>query len=108
MKNIIKVLGLLCVLVTANAWAADGYWIDVRSTEEYDKKHVEVAVNIVHTEIAEKIGAVTEDKNAKIYVYCRSGNRAGKAKSSLEKLGYTNVENVGGLQQAEDLQKKAE
>lgn len=108
MRNFIKTLGLLSILVASNVWASDAYWIDVRSAGEYDKEHVAVAVNITHTEIVRKIAAVTEDKDAEIYLYCRSGNRAGKAKVSLEELGYTNVKNVGGLQQAKDLQKEAE
>jgi phage shock protein E len=36
-------------------------------------------------------------------VYCRSGKRAAIAKQTLDKLGYTKVENAGGY---EDLKKK--
>lgn len=70
--------------------------IDVRSESEWNSGHVEQAVHIPHTEIAERIAGVTTDKNAKIVVYCEVGGRAGKAKQTLEDLGYTNVENAGG------------
>lgn len=71
--------------------------IDVRTKDEWDKGHVETAVHIPHTEIADRIGEVTEQKDAKILVYCAVGGRAGVAKKALEELGYTNVENGGGL-----------
>ncbi|MCO8123118.1 rhodanese-like domain-containing protein [Stieleria sp. TO1_6] len=75
---------------------SDAIVIDVRSQEEWDDGHVEQAVHIPHTEIADRIGEVTDDKNAKIVVYCAVGGRAGKAKTKLEELGFTNVENAGG------------
>ena len=73
------------------------YWIDVRSAEEYAEKHHPLAVNIPHTEIAARIGEVTDDKNADVHVYCRSGRRSGLAKEALEELGFTKVKNEGGI-----------
>ena len=70
--------------------------IDVRSQEEWDSGHVEQALHIPHTEIAQRIAEVTEDKTSRIVVYCAVGGRAGKAKTTLEGLGFTNVENAGG------------
>ena len=70
--------------------------IDVRSKEEWETGHVEQAHHIPHTEIADRISEVTENKDSKIVVYCAVGGRAGKAKTSLEELGFTNVENGGG------------
>lgn len=71
--------------------------IDVRTQEEWDAGHIEQAVHIPHTEIADRIGEVTEQKDAQILVYCARGGRAGTAKKALEDLGYTSVENGGGL-----------
>lgn len=85
-------------------WASDPFWIDVRSADEYQSGHVAEAVNIPYTEIGGRIGEVTEDKDAVIYVYCRSGRRSGIARETLMKVGYTNVINLGGL---EDAQAKA-
>ncbi|QDS91956.1 Thiosulfate sulfurtransferase PspE precursor [Roseimaritima multifibrata] len=75
----------------------DVYIVDVRSQEEWDGGHIEQAVHIPHTEIADRIGEVTSDKDAKIIFYCAAGGRAGKAKDTLEDLGFTNVENGGGI-----------
>ncbi len=76
--------------------------IDVRSKEEWDSGHVGQAIHIPHTEIAERISEVSDNKDAKIVVYCAVGGRAGKAKTTLEKLGYTNVENGGGYDDVKD------
>lgn len=80
--------------------AADPVWIDVRTAEEFSGAHVSEAINIPYEEIADEILSVTNDKNAPIYVYCRSGRRSGIAKATLEEMGYSQVENVGGLDQA--------
>ena len=76
--------------------------IDVRSKEEWDSGHVGQAIHIPHTEIAERISEVTDNKDAKIVVYCAVGGRAGKAKTTLEGLGFTNVENAGGYDDVKD------
>jgi len=48
---------------------------------------------------------VVPNKDQKVYLYCRSGNRSGQAKDILEALGYSNVVNAGGVAQASaDLQ----
>jgi len=80
--------------------AADPIWIDVRTVNEYNSGHVSEAVNIPYTEITAGIAELTGDKDASIYVYCRSGRRSGIAKEALESLGYTQVVNVGGFSQA--------
>lgn len=98
-------LGRLCLLFSLAAacslWAGEAFWIDVRSAEEFAAEHVSPAVNIPHTEIAARIAEVTTDKDALIYLYCRSGRRSGLAKDALEQAGYTNVVNLGGLQDAQ-------
>jgi phage shock protein E len=97
-----KTLILLITLIISSAsWAGEAAWIDVRSADEYAGGHVSNAVNIPYTEIVSRIGEVTEDKDALIYVYCRSGRRSGIAKESLEGAGFSNVVNLGGLKDAQ-------
>lgn len=91
---------LLLVAATSGYCAEDPFWIDVRSEGEYQSGHVSQAVNIPYTEIAARIGEITEDKDAPIYLYCRSGRRSGIAKETLEAQGFTQVTNVGGLEDA--------
>lgn len=79
--------------------------IDVRSTNEYEKEHIKNAKVVPLEQIEEKIGDVVEDKSTKIYVYCQSGTRSALALSKLEKLGYTNVENLGGISDKYELER---
>jgi phage shock protein E len=97
-------LFLLLLSLPLFAWPGEAHWIDVRTAEEYASGHVTQAVNIPYEEITERIGEVTTDKDALIYVYCRSGRRSGIAREALAEAGFSNVVNVGGL---EDALKKA-
>lgn len=76
----------------------EGIWIDVRSAEEYAQGHLANAIHIPHTELAEKITQLTENKSETIHLYCRSGRRAELAKQTLEALGYSHVINHGGYE----------
>ncbi|WP_084164328.1 rhodanese-like domain-containing protein [Rheinheimera texasensis] len=98
----------LAVFAAPLALAADKIWIDVRSAEEFQAGHLKDALNIPHTEIAAKISAVTQDKNAEIQLYCRSGRRSGLAEAELKKLGFTNVHNAGGYEALKAAAEKAE
>ena len=94
---------LLAALFAApvlGAWA-ETYLIDVRSPEKYAEAHADGAVNIPVEDVAAKISEVTADKDADIYVYCRSGRRAGVAQETLTGLGYTKVTNLGTLADAQ-------
>lgn len=80
--------------------------IDVRTEAEWSNGHIEGAVLIPYQSIGEKIGTVAKDKSERIYVYCRTGNRARTAKESLEKLGYKDVVNLGSLEDAAKMMKR--
>jgi len=69
------------------------YLIDVRTAEEYRAGAIPSAVNIPYDVIQDNLP--TQDRNARVVVYCRSGNRSGKAKATLEALGFQNVNNFG-------------
>lgn len=96
----------LTLLFSLHAFAAPDYWIDVRSPEEFQTGHVGMAVNIPVDQIAERIQSVTTDKNAEIYLSCKSGRRAGIALETLKGLGYTKVTNVGGIDDALKLEQE--
>jgi phage shock protein E len=95
----ILALCLACAIPLVTS-ASEPLWIDVRSAQEYSDGHVEQATNIPHNEIAAGISELTTDKDATIYVYCRSGRRSGIAQDTLEGMGYTQVTNIGGLEDA--------
>ena len=76
----------------------DNYVIlDVRTQEEYEEKHIPGAVLIPDTEIAQRAEQELTDKDQLILVYCRSGRRSKLASEELEKLGYTQIREFGGI-----------
>ena len=74
--------------------------IDVRSFEEVKTGVIQDAIHIEWTKIEEAITNLDISKEQPIYLYCRSGNRSGKATKILEKIGYTNAINAGGITEA--------
>ena len=97
-----KLLLLIIMLCGFSVQAETAYWIDVRTAVEHSMGHLDGSVNIPYGDIAGEISAITEDKNAEIHLYCRSGGRAGKALRALESLGYTNVVNDGGYNEIKE------
>jgi phage shock protein E len=71
------------------------YLVDVRTEAEYDAGAIPTAINIPFDVIADNLP--TEDRSARIIVYCRSGSRSGIAQDTLEGLGFTDVTNFGGV-----------
>ncbi len=97
---------------TANESAAEipdnAIWLDVRSLEEYKSGHVDGALNIPHTKIEDQILGIVPDKDTPVYLYCRSGHRSNIALNKMKELGYTNLQNVGGLNDAREFLKESE
>ena len=71
--------------------------LDVRTPEEFADGHIPGALNIPNENIGENDIAELPDKEQRIYVYCRSGNRSKQASAKLVNLGYTNVIEIGGI-----------
>jgi len=78
-------------------YTADGAMIiDVRTIHEFNSGNYKGSINIPLAELESKL-PLKANKDMPVIVYCRTGNRSGKAKEILEKNGYTNVINGGGL-----------
>ena len=73
-------------------------WIDVRSAEEFNAGHIDGAINIPHTDIAQRITELNLDKATPIVLYCKSGRRAGIALETLTNMGFSQVTNEGGFE----------
>lgn len=71
--------------------------IDVRSPEEYRDGHIEGALSIPLVSIPVTAAKRLPDKSAPIFAYCLSGARSAQAVRELERQGYTNVVNMGGI-----------
>lgn len=70
--------------------------LDVRTEEEYSETHIDGSTNLPLQKI-EMATSIITDKNKPLFVYCRSGVRSAKAVAILKKMGYTNVNDIGGI-----------
>ncbi|RMF97915.1 MAG: rhodanese-like domain-containing protein [Gammaproteobacteria bacterium] len=70
--------------------------LDVRTPEEYAAGHIPGAVNIPHTELAERLAELGADRNREIVVHCRSGKRAALAEGILRRAGFNRVRDLEG------------
>lgn len=103
---------VLAALVAVGALAAcsggsvdvtdDTVILDVRTPEEFVEGHLAGAQNIDVSadDFDERVTQL--DTDAQVVVYCRSGNRSAEAVERMEGLGFTNLTDAGGLQQASD------
>ena len=100
MKNV-TLMALLWGFITMNTHSSEEILIiDVRTIEEWNEGHINAAKHIEWQVISEKIFDLTSNFDSEIYLYCRSGNRSGKAKKILDGIGFTNVINAGGKEEA--------
>ena len=72
--------------------------LDVRSADEYNKDHLDSAVNVPYTVIHGAISSLVPDKEQNIIVYCATGKRSSQAKYTLDYMGYKNVFYLGGIE----------
>lgn len=80
----------------------DTILLDVRTAEEFAAGHLDGAIQIDFNagDIARAIPDL--DPNAEYLVYCRSGNRSGQAIEHMRREGFTNLTNLGSLEQASE------
>ncbi len=70
--------------------------LDVRTPQEYREGHIPGSKN-VPLQTIDKIRSVADNKNIPLFVYCYSGGRSRQAASMLQYMGYSNVQNIGGI-----------
>ena len=70
--------------------------LDVRTTQEYGGGHIPGSKNIP-LQVIDKVASVAENKDTTLFVYCYSGARSRQAAGILQRMGYRNVNNIGGI-----------
>jgi len=77
--------------------------IDVRTPAEFAAGHLEGAINIDFQSptFATEVSAL--DPTGSYTLYCRSGNRSGQALAVMKDLGFADLSNAGGLEDASQL-----
>ncbi len=83
-------------LVQDNRGNPDFIVLDVRTPEEYNEGHIEGAVMIDFNagNFREEVDKLDKDKD--YLLYCRSGNRSGKALAIMEELGFLEIYHMSG------------
>ena len=70
--------------------------IDVRSEEDYKKGHIPGSVNMPESNL-EVFESFDVAHNTPIFVYCLSGAKSWNVVNKLKALGFTKVNNIGGI-----------
>ncbi len=71
--------------------------VDVRTRQEYNNGHIPDSILMPLNNLADSVEEKIPEKDRKIFVYCASGARSSSAVRILDKMGYTNVYNLGGI-----------
>lgn len=71
--------------------------LDVRTEEEFNEKRIPNSILVPVEGIDKDAPSKLTDKNATIFVYCRSGRRSAIAVEVLTLMGYTKVYDLGGI-----------
>lgn len=76
--------------------------LDVRESAEFAAGHLPGARNLdLHGgDFAAALDGL--DKSTPYLIYCRSGNRSGMALEMMQQAGFTDVKNLGSVQEAAD------
>ncbi len=70
--------------------------LDVCTPEEYREGHIPGSKNI-SLQTLDRVSSVVENKDTELFVYCHSGARSRQATRALQLMGYTKVNDIGGI-----------
>src|ERR671911_1019418 len=71
--------------------------VDVRESEEWDRGHIPGAVHVPRGYLESRIEGAVPDRDARVILYCASGQRSALAAHTLKQLlGFTNVRSMTG------------
>jgi rhodanese-related sulfurtransferase len=83
-------------LIRASANDSSFHLIDIRTPQEYGSGKIGNArmIDFYAPDFQANLGKLPRD--AKILIYCRSGNRTGQALGLMESMGFTDVRHLAG------------
>lgn len=83
--------------IMKEAVARGGIIVDVRSSEDFCKGHIPMAVNVPMEQL--RAGAYSFPKSRYLLVYCKYGGGSTMAARILSQDGYKVINTIGGLVQ---------
>ena len=98
MKKIL--LSILILTVQQSLFATESLIIDVRTDSEWNDGFIEDAKHIPINDLEKRLMEIQAFKDEPIFTYCAAGKRAERAKNLLIRNGFSNVTNLGGIQDA--------
>ncbi len=76
----------------------EGMLVDVRTTQEFNDGHLTGSENYDYLDGTFAKSIQNWDKDKTYYLYCKSGNRSGKAAQLMKEAGFKNIYNIGGYE----------
>ena len=73
-----------------------GVLLDVRTRQEYSQGHLPQSRNLPLDQILQ-VPVLFPDQDTPLFVYCLSGARSARATAVLQRMGYQNVTDLGGI-----------
>ncbi len=70
--------------------------LDVRTPQEYQEGHIPESKNVPLQQL-NNVVAVVKNTEIPLFVYCYSGARSRQATGMLQRMGYSKVNNIGGI-----------
>jgi rhodanese-related sulfurtransferase len=95
-----------CKGPSMNDITANTVLLDVRTPAEFEERNIPGSILIPHDKIADEIASKIPDKNTSLVVFCRSGRRSAIAATTLKQNGYTNIKDLGSIENAAEILKK--
>ena len=74
----------------------DAVLLDVRTPQEYQEGHIPGSKNVPLQQL-DNIVSVAKNKDIPLFVYCYSGSSSRQATGMLQRMGYSKVNNIGGI-----------
>ena len=69
---------------------------DVRTPQEYQEGHIPESKNVPLQQL-NNVVSVVKNTEIPLFVYCYSGARSRQATGMLQRMGYSKVNNIGGI-----------
>jgi len=69
--------------------------VDAREKQEYEKGHLEKAVNLPYDSIVSEADEVIGDRRTMVYVYGSTGDQSCAAAQKLADMGYQSITEIG-------------
>ena len=70
--------------------------LDVRTLQEYQEGHIPESKNVPLQQL-NNVVSVVKNTEIPLFVYCYSGARSHQAIGLLQRMGYSKVNNIGGI-----------